>query len=155
MPGTVKVGMPSKIKKNQDIRLLTFFASLCLYLSAIEYAVPKPLPFLRLGLANLPIMLGLEVFSPFQILFLGFVKIFLQAFISGTFFSYIFVFSVAGSLASTFAMVLIYEICKHSGAWQKGISFVGISVVGAFANNVAQILCARFILFGENTKYDK
>ncbi|MBQ3650093.1 MAG: Gx transporter family protein, partial [Treponema sp.] len=71
--------MPSKIKKNQDIRLLTFFASLCLYLSAIEYAIPKPLPFLRLGLANLPILLGLEVFPVATVLLLTLLKILLQA----------------------------------------------------------------------------
>ncbi len=157
MPGTVKVGMPSKIKKNQDIRLLTFFASLCLYLSAIEYAIPKPLPFLRLGLANLPILLGLEVFPIATVLLLTLLKILLQAFISGTFFSYVFVFSLAGTLASSLAMIFVYKICtlpaRRYGKSFGIVSFAGISVAGAFANNLAQIACARYLLFGENTKY--
>jgi len=148
VPGTVKVGMPSKIKKSQNIRLLTFFASLCLYLSAIEYAIPKPLPFLRLGLANLPILLGLEVFPIYTVLLLTLLKILLQAFISGTFFSYVFVFSLAGSLSASLAMIVVYKIFKKG--W---LSFTGISVAGAFANNLAQIACARYLLFGENTKY--
>ena len=38
-----------------------FFAALCLFLSAIEYVIPKPLPFMRLGLANMPIVLALYV----------------------------------------------------------------------------------------------
>ena len=142
------VGMPSKIKKNQNIRLLTFFASLCLYLSAVEYAIPKPLPFLRLGLANLPILLGLEVFPIYTVLLLTLLKILLQAFISGTFFSYVFVFSLAGSLSASLAMIAVYKIFKKG--W---LSFTGISVAGAFANNLAQIACARYFLFGENTKY--
>ena len=152
-PGTVKVGMPSKIKKNQDIRVLTFFASLCLYLSAIEYAIPKPLPFLRLGLANLPILLGLEIFSFGEVALLALLKILLQAFISGTFFSYVFVFSLAGSLSSCVAMILVYKICTFLKPDKGLVSFMGISVAGAFANNLAQIVCACFILFGENTKY--
>lgn len=157
MPGTVKVGMPSKIKKSQNIRLLTFFASLCLYLSAIEYAIPKPLPFLRLGLANLPILLGLEVFPVATVLLLTFLKILLQAFISGTFFSYVFVFSLAGTLASSLVMIFVYKICtlpaRMYGKTFGIVSFAGISVAGAFANNLAQIACARYLLFGENTKY--
>ncbi|MBQ1795987.1 MAG: Gx transporter family protein, partial [Treponema sp.] len=123
--------MPSKIKKSQNIRLLTFFASLCLYLSAIEYAIPKPLPFLRLGLANLPILLGLEVFPVATVLLLTLLKILLQAFISGTFFSYVFVFSLAGTLASSFAMIFVYKICtlpaRMYGKAFGIVSFAGIS----------------------------
>jgi len=147
--------------KNQNTKLLTFFASLCLYLSAIEYALPKPLPFLRLGLANLPILLSLEVFSVKLVILLTLLKIFLQAFISGTFFSYIFVFSIAGSLSATIAMIFVYKasctFCyKMNGQNKKCsgmLSFVGISVSGAFANNLAQIVCAKMFLFGENIKF--
>lgn len=41
-------------------RLVAFFAALCLFLVAVEYAIPKPLPFLRLGLTNLPVILSLQ-----------------------------------------------------------------------------------------------
>ena len=79
--------------------LIAFFASLCLFLSAVEYVIPKPLPFMRLGLANMPLVLALYVFGAKEILLLVLLKILGQGFITGTLFSYIFLFSAAGSFA--------------------------------------------------------
>ena len=139
-------------KKTND---LTFLASLCLYLAAVEYAIPKPLPFMRLGLANLPILLSLELLSAPGVFLLVALKIILQAFISGTLFSYIFVFSTAGSVAAALGMQAVYQADKiFQKKFKKNLtSFTGISITGAFFNNIAQITCSRFILFGENTKY--
>lgn len=128
---------------------VSFFAALCLFLSAVEYAIPKPFPFMRLGLANLPVLLSLFILKKKDIFLLVVFKILGQALISGTLFSYIFIFSAAGSLASAITMVLLYSLLNE----KKCISFIGLSVAGSFANNIAQIACARFILFGENVKY--
>ena len=130
-------------------RLISFLAALCLFLSAIEYAIPKPLPFLRLGLANLPILISLYLLTPKETLFLSILKILGQGFISGTFFSYIFVFSAGGSLASSITMIAIFYLFKK-GTY---ISNIGLSLAGALANNAVQLLLSYFILFGENTKY--
>ena len=55
--------------------ITAWFAALCFFLSTIEYMIPKPLPFLRLGLANLPIMLAIGVLPPRQFLALVLAKI--------------------------------------------------------------------------------
>ena len=39
-----------------DWNKIAFFSALCFFLSAVEYAVPKPLPFFNFGFANLPIL---------------------------------------------------------------------------------------------------
>ena len=130
-------------------RLLAFFAALCLFLSAIEYAIPKPLPFLRLGLANLPILLSLEKFSRRETVFLALAKIFLQSVISGTLFSYLVIFSLCGTMASTFAMILIQQIFGKTGL----VSKVGISLAGSAANSTALLILSKFILFGKNTAF--
>ncbi|MBQ6780305.1 MAG: Gx transporter family protein [Treponema sp.] len=126
---------------------IAFFAALCLFLSAVEYAIPKPLPFLRLGLANLPILLSLEIMRRRDTVLLVLLKVLGQGLISGTIFSYIFLFSAAGSFASGLTMLFLFATCK------KFISAVGLSLAGALANTVAQIALARFILFGENVRY--
>ena len=128
---------------------IEFLAALCLFMSAVEYAVPKPLPFLRLGLANLPVILSVGLLNPGQYFFLVLIKVLEQGFISGTFFSYIFVFSICGSFASAVAMFLMHRFFFDRG-W---ISLFGLSICGALANNSAQILCARFLVFKENTVY--
>ncbi len=126
-----------------------FYAALCLFLSAIEYAIPKPLPFLRLGLANLPIILALETLAFKEMILLIFLKIIGQALISGTIFSYIFVFSAAGSIASALTMICLHRVLKKSSL----VSNITYSLSGALANNLAQILCSQVLIFGDNTKY--
>ena len=126
---------------------VAFFAALCLFLSAVEYAIPKPLPFLRLGLTNVPIILSLQMMRRRDTVLLILLKVLGQGIISGTIFSYIFLFSAAGSFASGLMMMVLYALCKTY------ISAVGLSMAGALANNVAQLVLARYLLFGENARY--
>lgn len=113
----------------------------------IEYAIPKPIPFMRLGIANMGIMLSLYVLPIRQVLFLTLIKVFLQALISGTFFSYIFVFSLIGSFSSVFAMLF----CKY--IFKSKISFLGICLSGALANNLSQILLSYLMIFKSSTSF--
>lgn len=130
-----------------DKKILPFLAALCLFLAAVEYAIPKPLPFLRLGLANLPVIVALFVLPTRDIYKLILLKIIGQALITGTMFSYIFLFSAAGSLASGLTMLGVHLWLK------KHVSCIGLSLAGAAANNIAQLIVARLILFGSATKY--
>lgn len=118
-----------------------------MFLSMIEYAIPKPIPFMRLGIANMGIMLSLYVLPIRQVLFLTLIKVFLQALISGTFFSYIFIFSFVGSFASVCAMLLSKNIFKSK------ISFLGICLSGALANNLSQILLSYLMIFKSSTSF--
>ena len=130
-----------------DKKLLPFLAALCLFLATVEYAIPKPLPFLRLGLANLPVIVALFLLPSRDIYTLILLKIIGQALITGTLFSYIFAFSAAGSLASGLTMMGVHRLFKNR------ISCIGLSLAGAAANNLAQLAVARLILFGSATKY--
>ncbi|MCX7786884.1 MAG: Gx transporter family protein [Spirochaetes bacterium] len=122
---------------------IALYGAFCLFLSTIEFLIPKPLPFFRLGLANLPILLVLRKESPRFILALVGLKIFGQALVNGTLFSYIFVFSTAGSLASGITMTILSFLPA------RYLSLIGISVMGALASNLVQILLARYFLLGE------
>jgi heptaprenyl diphosphate synthase len=124
-------------------RELAFFGALCLFLSGLEFLVPKPLPFLRLGLANLPLLLALRLRSSGFVLALAGLKVLGQGIVQGTLFSYIFLFSSAGSLASVLAMLGLARI------FEQRMSLAGIGVLGAFASNAAQLVFARFFLLGE------
>ena len=124
-----------------------FFAALCLFLSGIEYAIPKPFPFLRLGIANLPVILSLFVMQRRETLWLIALKILGQGLITGTIFSYVFLFSAAGSFASGIIMIFLYTFCKTY------LSVVGLSLAGSLANTFAQLILAQFMLFGSSTRY--
>ena len=126
---------------------LLFFASLCLFLSSVEYAVPKPLPFMRLGLANLPVIFAVTSFRARDVLLLVLLKVLLSSFISGTMFSYVFLFSAAGSFASGLAVYCLYALLRKCGG-DRLISNAGLCLLGALANNAAQIAVARVLIFG-------
>lgn len=138
--------MPGSSNGNGEERrdLVPLFAAFCLFLSTVEYVIPKPLPFMRLGIANLPLLLGVRVFSPRQYALLVLAKILGMGLVSGTLFSYVFLFSFAGSAASGLVM---YSTKRLLG---NHIGYTGVSVLGAAASNAVQILLAAVFVFGHS-----
>jgi heptaprenyl diphosphate synthase len=119
-----------------------------MFLSTIEYMIPKPLPFMRLGIANLPLILGLDIFPLRFFLILGGIKIIGQALITGSLFSYVFLFSLAGTAASALSMYALRLIFGR-----KLIGFTGLSVCGSLMSNAVQLLLARLFVFGPGIRY--
>lgn len=115
---------------------------MALFLSSIEYIIPKPLPFLRLGIANLPVLISLYLLKPKEIILLMAIKIIAQGFIYGTLFSYIFLFSCAGGVASGLVMIGLQRLMKNH------VTLLGVSVAGAFTSNIVQLLIASTVIWG-------
>ncbi|MDT4763209.1 Gx transporter family protein [Sphaerochaeta sp. PS] len=123
-------------------RKIAFIAAATLLCSTLEYLIPKPLPFLRLGLANLPILLVLDIFTFKSFFVLLLLKSIGQGFVSGTLFSYLFFISLAGTLSSG---LLMYGAKRLFG---KRVSLVGCSILGAMASNLAQLEVAALLVYG-------
>jgi heptaprenyl diphosphate synthase len=123
--------------------LIAFLGALCLFLSAIEYMIPKPIPFLRVGIANLPILVSLDLLPVPSLLLVILLKVIGQGLIGGTLISYVFLFSAVGSFASGFSMILVRKLFGHR------MTLVGVGVLGALFSNLTQILLARVLIFGE------
>jgi len=130
-----------EIRKN-----LALLGAFCLFLSTIEYVIPKPLPFLRIGVSNLPLMLALDIFPFHALLVLAAVKALGQALVTGTLFSYIFLFSVTGTFLSSVSMYLLRRLSGRAG-------FVGTGVTGAMVSNISQLALARIFIFGNGARY--
>ena len=135
----MKNGTASASRKLDIVALL---AALSLFLSFVEYSIPKPIPFLKIGFANLPLLIGLRLLPPAWFFLLVLTKIITQGVISGSLVSYVILFSFCGNIVSSSVMFLL-----HAG-FKERISFIGISIAGALVNNLMQILLARYILFG-------
>jgi heptaprenyl diphosphate synthase len=134
-------------KTEYSQRTLALLGACCLFLSAVEYMIPKPLPFMRIGLANLPLMLALDIFPLRAFLVLIGIKVFGQALITGTLFSYIFLFSLAGTFFSAMLMYALRRI------FHDKITFVGIGTAGAMVSNASQLALAHVFIFQENVRY--
>jgi len=137
-------GEPGSPGLSRPQRLVALAAAICLFLASIEYVIPKPLPFLRIGLANLPLLIALDLFSiPHFFLLLG-IKILGQSLIQGSLFSFTFLLSLGGSLASGLVMLAARRVLRRS------VSLVGISILGALASNLVQLSLARCLVFGRS-----
>ena len=147
MPGITMPGMGS-LKNPETRKNIALLGAFCLFLSTIEYMIPKPLPFIRIGLANLPLMLALDIFPFPTFLVLVGIKVLGQALISGTLFSYIFLFSLAGT---SLAAVSMYALRRLAGS--SRISFIGVGTLGATISNISQLSMAWLFIFRDNVAY--
>ena len=135
--------------RNPDVRkTLALLGAFCLFLSTIEYMIPKPMPFMRIGIANLPLMLALDIFPFHTFLVLVAIKVIGQALITGTMFSYIFLFSLTGT---TLAAVSMYALRHLLG--QRRISFIGVGTTGAMISNITQLALAWIFVFGNSAQF--
>lgn len=126
----------------ERLELVAFMGALCLFFSTIEYLFPKPFPFFRIGLANLPVLIGLELFSGPYVLLLVLLKVLGQGLINGTLASYVFFFSLAGSFASAFVMIGVHRLFRSQ------ISLLGVSIFGSLASNAVQVFLSVRFIFG-------
>ncbi|MCL2265100.1 MAG: Gx transporter family protein [Treponema sp.] len=140
------------MRSKSGVRNLCMLGAFCLFLSAVEYMIPKPLPFMRIGLANLPLMLAIFLFPLRAYLILICIKVFGQALITGTLFSYIFIFSLTGTFLSALLMFVLSRMFGRQRS-SSGISFIGIGTAGAFVSNLSQLALAYFFIFKENVRY--
>ncbi len=133
---------PSETFSNKA-KLTAFLGAFCFFLSAVEYMLPKPLPFMRLGIANLPILIAVDILPFKWFLVLALVKVIGMSIISGTLFSYIALFSLVGTMAAALTM---WGLRRAGG---RHISLIGVSIAGAMVSNATQILIARYLVFRE------
>ena len=80
---------------SQDKDRVAYYAAIAIFFSTLELFIPKVLPFFRLGIANIPILLSLNLpFSSFMVLVV--LKGIGNSYISGNLFS-VSVFSVVAT----------------------------------------------------------
>jgi heptaprenyl diphosphate synthase len=139
---------PGKTPRPGNRRTLAILGAFCLFLSTIEYLIPKPLPFMRIGLANLPLLLALDILPLGELALLALIKVVGQGIVTGTLFSYILLFSLAGTFVSALSMFALRRLLGTRLA-----SMAGISVLGALLSNGAQLALARLFVFGPSVRY--
>ena len=129
-------------------KTIALLGAFCFFLSTIEYMIPKPMPFMRMGIANLPLILALDIFPFPAFLTLIALKVLGQALITGTLFSYIFLFSLVGTSMSALSMYAFRQLLGS-----KHLSFIGLGTLGAMVSNISQLTLAWLFIFGNSVWY--
>lgn len=113
------------------------FTALALIFSYVETLIPVNfgIPGVKLGLANLIIVIALYKMKLSDVYLLSVVRVLLSGFIFGNYFSILY--SLAGGILSLTVMALL----KRAG----GFSVMGISIAGGTFHNIGQLIVAMLV----------
>lgn len=123
----------------QNKNRIAYLGALTLLFSYAEMLLPRFVPFFRLGLGNIAILLAFDLNLPSFIL-LTVIKSVTASMMAGTLVSPFFIISIAQSVISGFAMYGLYRI---KGKW---ISIYGISMFGSAISAVVQLFLSTLYL---------
>ncbi len=121
-----------------NIYILTgLMASFSIVLGVVENFIPSPVPAIRLGLSNIPILIMLCLSeTPY-----AFLTAMLKAFIVPIFSSNI-IFKFSLSMPATFVSFIFMALCYR--LFKNKLDIVTISVIGAVSHMMTQIIVANF-----------
>ncbi len=125
-------------KKLAVIAMLVAQASVLHFLESL-LPNPIPVPGVKLGLANIITLLALLIFDFKTALQITVLRTILGSLLSGTLFGVGFLMSFSGAFVSTCVMAWLVKI-------GRGSALTFVSVVGAAAHNLGQLVMAAFIL---------
>lgn len=122
----------------KKIPLYAMLIALAMILSYVEALIPIPfvVPGMKLGLANLVIVIALYLLSGRAALLISVLRVLLVGFLFGTGMSILY--SLGGGIVSLLLMVLIKRM--------KGFSMIGVSIAGGVAHNMGQLAVAALVL---------
>ncbi len=122
--------------------LLAFFTAFSASLYLADSLIPKPLPFFKLGLANVSILLLFSMRDYTGAFIVGVSKTFIASLFIGTLFSPATLLSLAGTLLSLTALII-------GGSCRFPFSIIGFSILAAVFHNIGQVMALRFFLMPE------
>ena len=115
------------------IALLSAYA---IALHGFESLVPMPIPWLRVGLANIITLTTLILFGFRAAMMVTLVRVTLASLFIGSFLGPGFILSMGGGVLGTIAMGLVLALAPRT------FGPVGLSLIGAFFHNLAQLILA-------------
>jgi heptaprenyl diphosphate synthase len=120
------------------IAFLSIFIAASIVVFVVESMYPTPIPGIRLGLANIFILLALLSYGIKEAFLIGMLKSILGSLILGRLFTPSFLFSLSGTAVSIMVMWLILKS-------KMPFSLLGISIIGAEAHTMTQLILATSI----------
>lgn len=122
--------------KSKKIATYGLFIALAFIFSYIEslFPIPFPVPGIKLGLANLVVIVAIYGMGVKEAFVLSIIRIILVGFTFRD--PSTLIFSLAGGILSWLSMAIFMKL--------KLFSMVGVSIIGGLAHNIGQIIVAIF-----------
>ncbi len=131
---------PLRLEAERRRIFLALFSALAIALHTLEFLLPSPTPWFRLGIANILAVVALFLFGGRAAWSVNMTRIVVASLFLGTFLSPRFFLSLSGGILATAAMTASRRLAG------EGIGPVGVSVLGAAGHVIGQMLCAWLLL---------
>ncbi len=128
--------------KLRQITLFAILTSCAVALQMLESPLPRILPWLKIGLANVVTLYAIIRINSLTGIGIAALRTCLAAFAFGSFLSPVHIISFSGAVAAAIIMALIFHYLPKS-------SICIISIFGAIASNISQLLAVQ-LLFASN-----
>lgn len=124
-------------QKTKNVALFGMMVALAFTFSYLESLIPFNfgIPGVKLGLANLVVVIALYITKPGEAFAIAIIRIFLAGLTFGNFYS--IAYSLCGGMLS-FAVMLLAKKTK--------LSVIGVSILGGICHNIGQITVACVIM---------
>jgi heptaprenyl diphosphate synthase len=119
---------------------LALFIAIAVSLYVLETLLPTPVPWLRLGLANIMTLAALYLYDDRAAWTVSLARVGIGALLLGRLFSPGFWLAVSGAIVATSAMIIVYRFAG------RRLSPIGVSAIGAAGHALGQILAARLLV---------
>lgn len=119
---------------------LALFVAIAVTMHALETLLPTPVPWLRLGLANIMTLAALYLYDGRAAWTVCLARVGLGALLLGRLFSPGFWLALSGTILATTIMLVANRIAGRK------LSPVGISALGAAGHALGQVLTARLLI---------
>jgi heptaprenyl diphosphate synthase len=123
----------------QDKYRIALLSAYALALHGFESLLPTPIPWLKLGLANIITLTALFLYGIRAAIMVTLIRVILSSLFTGTFLGPAFILSLGGGITSTLAMGSVLSIAPRL------FSAIGLSLIGALFHNVTQLFLAYFL----------
>ncbi|MFH1351999.1 MAG: Gx transporter family protein [bacterium] len=119
--------------------IIVFSAAACVF-QLSEAIIPKPLPFLRIGIANIPAFMLVVTGNLKGALTVSAVRTTASGILLGNFLSPFYFLSLFGAVSSNLVVASVIFLKKEL------FSIPGLAIIGALSSNITQLLAAYFVL---------
>jgi len=128
-------------KKSSKITFLAILTALAIIINIFEYMIPPPIPVggFKWGFSNFILLMTFYLFGIREAFIVGLLKVLVASFFSGRFLSPGFFLGLGGTLSSLTLMSFLFR---------RRFGLMAVSVSGAFASNLAQLLLSALLFVG-------
>jgi len=125
---------------NSKLARLSLLVGMGLILFLFESLIPRPLPWLKPGLAHIATLLAIYMMGLSEAMIVVIIRVFVGSLLLGSLFNPAFILSLGGGLAATSVMGLTHRY------FSRIFSIFGISILGAIVHNLTQLLLVQILI---------